>query len=271
MLGLIKQSLGAISAPSNRVLEVGWINRAEQASFMWDDPHPFRRTDNQEPKHAKALQNCPAVVEYEARHFVVTCPIDLNIALAKDKEERLGIRDLDGQQSAIGSRQLSKILTVNGPGQWRHPGRPLIQILTPYYFVADEVCWMNQLPPYLSYRDPPWPGTLVGGRLPIHIWPRAMIWAFEWCDPSKPLHLKRGEPWFLLRFETDNPRRQVRLVEAEWTAELDQFSKGADAVTNFQRRTWSLFKIAARRRPEKLVKKVNRGKPSFADESDRNF
>ena len=141
----------------------------------------------------------------------------------------------------------------------------------PYYFIADEVCWMNQLPPYLTYRDPPWPGTMVGGRLPVHIWPRVMMWAFEWYDQSKPLQLKRGEPWFLLRFETSDPRRQVRLVEAEWTPELEEFSKGAAAVTNYQRRTWSLFKVAARRRPEKLIRKVGRRRSSFANETDGDF
>ena len=271
MFGIHKKNDTATLLRRNRTFEVGYISLAEQASFMWDDPRPFRRPDNQEPKHAKALQNCPAVVEYEARHFVVTCPIDLNIALAKDKEGRLGVRDLDGQQSAIGSKQLSKMLTVNGPSQWRHPNRPLIQLQTPYYFIADEVCWMNQVPPYLTYRDPPWPGIMVGGRLPIHIWPRPMIWAFEWHDQSKPLQLKRGEPWFLLRFETNDPRRHIRLVEAERTPELDQFIKGADAVSNFQRRTWSLFKIAARRRPKKLVKKVNRGRPTFDSETDSDF
>jgi hypothetical protein len=271
MLGLMKRSEAVTSPRAGRVLEVGWINRADKASFMWDDPRPFRRPDNQEPKNAKALQNCPAVVEYEARHFMVTCPIDLNIALAKDKEGKLVIRNLDGPQSAVGAAPLSKMVHLNGPGQWRHPNRPLIQISTSYYFVADEVCWMNQLPPYLTWRDPPWPGLMVGGRLPIHIWPRAMMWAFEWCDPSKPLQLKRGEPWFLLRFETDDPTRPVRLVEAEWTPELDQFNKGAEAVTNYQRRTWSLFKVAERRRPEKLVKKVERAKPAFSRETSGDF
>ena len=271
MLGLMKRSEAQTSPRAGRVLEVGWINRAEKASFMWDDPRPFRRADNQEPKNAKALQNCPAVVEYEARHFMVTCPIDLNLARATDTDGKLAIRNLAGAQSAVGSTPLAKMVHLNGPGQWRHPNRPLIQISSSYYFIADEVCWMNQLPPYLTYRDPQWPGLMVGGRLPIHIWPRAMMWAFEWCDPSKPLQLKRGEPWFLLRFETDDRTRPIRLVEAEWTPELDQYNKGAEAVTNFQRRTWSLFKTAERRRPEKLVKKIVRGKPSFSRETSGDF
>jgi hypothetical protein len=249
------------------VLEVGWINRAEKATLMWDDPRPFRRGDIQEPQSSKALQNCPAVLDFEARHFLVTCPIDLNIGLTRDREGRLALRNLDGAQSAVAAKELGQLVHLNGPGQWRHPDRPLVQITTPYFFVADEVCWMNQLPPFLSYRDPPWPGVMVGGRLPVHLWPRAMMWAFEWHDVARPLQLRRGEPWFLLRFETQDPARRVRLVEAEWTPDLAAFARGTEAVTNFQRQTWALFKTAARRRPEKLLKKVERRASAFAVEA----
>lgn len=249
--------------PRGRVVEVGWLLKAQQASFIWDDPRPFRRTDSQEPKTAKALQNCPAVVDYEARHWVVPCPIDLSVRLVRDKDGKLGLQNIDGANSPIVGSHLNKLLHLNGAGQWRHPQRPLVQISTPYYFVADEVCWMNQLPPYLTYRDPPWPGVVVGGRLPIHIWPRQMMWAFEWHDVSKPLILRRGEPWFLLRFETEDPTRPVRPVEAEWTSEMTEFANGSEAVTNYVKRTWSLFKTAERRRPAKLIKKVERDRMAF--------
>jgi hypothetical protein len=242
----------------SRVVEVGWLLKAQQAGFIWEEPRQFRRADSQDPRTAKALQNCPAVVDYESRHFVVPCPIDLSIRLIRDKEGKPALQNMDGPQSAITGQHLSKLVHLNGAGQWRHPQRPLIQISTPYYFVADEVCWMNQLPPYLTYRDPPIPGVFIGGRLPIHIWPRVMMWAFEWWDTTKPLILKRGEPWFMLRFETDDPTRPVRLVEAEWTPELNAFANGAEAVTNYVRRTFSLFKTAEKRRPEKLIKRVER-------------
>ena len=69
---------------------------------------------------------------------------------------------------------------------------------------------------------------LIGGRLPIHIWPRQMMWAFEWFEPSKPLTLRRGEPWFYVRFETFDPTRPVRLFEAEMTPELARLQKWAE-------------------------------------------
>jgi hypothetical protein len=59
----------------------------------------------------------------------------------------------------------------------------------------------------------------------------------------------------------------VRLVEAEWTPELSEFASGAEAVTNYVRRTFSLFKTAEKRRPEKLIKRVERKAASRETES----
>lgn len=268
MLGFIDKKADGEQTEQRRgrAVEVGWLVKANSAGFIWDEPKQFRR-DNQEPKSAKALQNCPAIIDYEARHWVVPCPIDAALQLVKDKEGKLAIRNLEGPQSSVAGSHLSKLVHINGPGQWRHPNRPVLQISTPYYFLADEVCWMNQLPPYLTYRDPQWPGLVVGGRLPIHIWPRIMMWAFEWHDTSKPLLLRRGEPWFIIRFETDDPTRPIRMVQAEWTPELTEFASGAEAVTNYVKRTWSLFKTAEKRRPNTLIKRAEKGKASFSRET----
>ena len=47
----------------------------------------------------------------------------------------------------------------------------------------------------------------------------------------------------------------MRVVEAEWTPELAEFSKSIDGVTNYVKRTFSLFPLAAKRRPKVLLKK----------------
>jgi hypothetical protein len=262
MLGFGKR--GMIAPRAGRVVEVGWLIKPQPASFIWDDPSAFKCADSQEPKSAKALQNCPAVLDFEARHWMVPCPIDLSVRLARDKDGKLGLQNLEGTSSPILGSHLNKLLHLNGPGQWRHPQRSLMQIATPYYFIADEACWMNQVPPYLTWRDPPWPGVVIGGRLPIHIWPRQMMWAFEWHDIAKPLVLRRGEPWFLLHFETGDPSRPVRLVEAEWTQAVSDFVNGAEAVTNYVKRTFSLFRTAERRRPATLIKRAERARPAPA-------
>jgi hypothetical protein len=94
---------------------------------------------------------------------------------------------------------------------------------------------------------------MIGGRFPIHIWPRALMWAFEWYDAKQDLVLRRGEPWFYVRFESQDPSRPVRLVEAEMTPQLKEFLKGVTSVTNYMNRTFSLFATARARRPKRLL------------------
>ena len=100
---------------------------------------------------------------------------------------------------------------------------------------------------------------MIGGRFPTHIWPRILMWAFEWHDTTQDLVLRRGEPWFYIRFETMDPSRQVRLVEAEMTPELRAYCNGMDGVVNYVNRTFSLFQTAERRRPPKLLVRAERG------------
>jgi hypothetical protein len=110
----------------------------------------------------------------------------------------------------------------------------------------------------ISYRSPSWPGLLVPGRLPVHIWPRKLMWAFEWHDTQQDLILTRGEPWFYVFFEGNGPARTIRLVEAAETDALTKYCQGIDGVVGFINRSYSLFSVAKQRRPDRLL--VPRGR-----------
>jgi hypothetical protein len=249
MLDFLKRKVGI----RNRTVEVGWMIDTQQAAFVWQPPQKLAR-DNPPNLHAKSVRNCPAVLDHEARIFEVACPFDLHIRFQfdeKTKEPRLN--NAAGDQSTIRSKHLGQLLALMGRKEWRHPDRPILQIRTPYLFLADETAYMTQLPPFAHYRDKPWPGLMIGGRLPIHIWPRPIMWAFEWMDPSQDLILKRGEPWFYVRFETEDPSRPVRLIEAEMTPQLREYVSGLTGVSNYVNRTFSLFAVARERRPTSLL------------------
>ncbi|MEM8698847.1 MAG: hypothetical protein AAGF44_06720, partial [Pseudomonadota bacterium] len=123
----------------------------------------------------------------------------------------------------------------------------------PYLFIADEPVYMSQVAPFLHYRPDPWPGTIFGGRFPINVWPRPLMWAFEWHDPKKDLILSRGEPLFYCCFETTPQDRPVQVVEAERTPELEEYLELVSGAVNFVNQTFSLFKAAEARRPETLL------------------
>lgn len=242
----------------SRTVDVGWLLDTDKAGFIWHAPQKLSRNDPPND-HAKSVRYCPAVLDHEARLFEVACPVDLHLRFqfdAKTNEPRL--INAAGDQSSVRSKHLAQMVHLVARKEWRHPDRPVLQIITPYLFLADAPVYMTQLPPFCHYRSPPWPGVLIGGRLPIDVWPRHMMWAFEWYDPAQDLVLQRNEPWFYLRFETEDPSRPVRLVEAEMTPELKEYLAGLTAVTNYVSRTFSLFSVARERRPKTLLVRKQR-------------
>lgn len=244
------------SLGTRRVVEVGWLLRTDHASFIWQAPRPAR--SETQCDHQKSVSHCPAVIDHESRLFQVTCPFDLRLRIRQQGDGAPALINVEGDDSSVCEKAFRQIAFLEPKNQWRHPDRPIIQIKTPYTFIADDAVYVTQLPPVLHYRRVPWPGVAVCGRLPIHIWPRPLAWAFEWYDTGQDLILARGDPWFYCRFETFDPSRHVRLVEAELTPALKQYFVGLTGVVNYVGGTFGLFETARSRRPEKLLVKVHR-------------
>ncbi|EKD92286.1 MAG: hypothetical protein ACD_29C00084G0002 [uncultured bacterium] len=238
----------------NSVTEVGWLVDTSYAGFIWYEPRPIMRQLNP-PKSSKAAQRCPAMMDFESRYFEVLCPIDLHLGFTRDDKNRPVLVNKAGSMSSIAASKLVELMSITSEDRWRYPDKPIIQIAAPYRFISDEVVYMSQLPAFLHYYQPELPGTTFSGRFPIHVWPRKLQWAFEWHDTSKDLILKRGEPWFVLLFETTDPTKHINMVPAEMTEQLKEFCSGLDNVTGFVNGTFSLFKTAMKRRPKVLLKK----------------
>jgi hypothetical protein len=191
---------------------------------------------------------------HESRLFEVLCPIDATVGFGFDQKTGAPtLVNAAGEKSAIRGKHLGQMIALTQRSEWRHPQRPILQMITPYHFLADEQVYMTQLPPFGHYRDPPLPGVMIGGRMPIDVWPRQLMWAFEWHDTKQNLVLRRGEPLYYVRFETADPATAVRMVETEMTPDLNAYLKGLTGVANYVNRTFSLFATARRRRPGKLL------------------
>ncbi|EPX84186.1 hypothetical protein ruthe_02397 [Rubellimicrobium thermophilum DSM 16684] len=117
---------------------------------------------------------------------------------------------------------------------------------------------MSQVAPFMHYRPDPLPGTIFGGRFPIDVWPRPLMWAFEWHEPDKPIRLNRGDPLFYVLFETVPPDRGVAMVETEVTPELRDYMDLISGAVNYVNQTFSLFEAAEARRPARLLSPVRR-------------
>lgn len=236
---------------------VGWFLNQKKAGVLYDAPERVRSVDVNKA-HAKSASRCPAVVNLESRYFMIRCPFDLNLEFIRDKDGRPALRNLNGDKSGIRGNKLREKLHIVAEHEWRHPGVPTLQLLLPYVFVADEPVYASQVSPFMHYSKHPLPGTIFGGRFPINVWPRPLMWAFEWHDTSMPLRINRGDPLFYVGFETTPQERPVTVVETELTQELDDYMEMISGAVNYVNQTFSLFQAAEERRPETLIKPVKR-------------
>ena len=238
-------------------IQVGWFLNDLKTGVIYSAPERVRGAERNKT-HAKSASRCPAVINMESRYFLIRCPFDLHLQFLRDENGKPALRNLNGQMSGIRGNKLGQKVHITAEHEWRHAGVPTIQVETPYVFISDEPVYMAQLPPFMHYLRDAWPGTLFGGRFPMNVWPRPLMWAFEWHDTSKPLKINRGDPWFYASFETAPADRPVVVSEVERTQELLDYMELISGAVNYVNQTFSLFAEAESRRPEVLVKPVAR-------------
>ena len=238
--------------PNSGPITVGWFLAKDKGAVLYDPPERLmvRQTSK---THAKSASRCPAVIQMESRYFMVKCPFDLHIGFGRDAKGKAHLINRAGAASTIRANKISEVLVLVNEAEWRFPDRPTVQLMLPYCFIADETVYLTQLGTFAHYRPDPLPGTIFGGRFPLNLWPRPLMWAFEWHDPTKDLILRRGEPLFYCQFEANRPDRPVQLVEAERTAALEAYMEKISGAVNYVNQTFSLFKAAEAMRPEKLL------------------
>ncbi len=238
--------------PGAGPLTVGWFLTSDKGAVLYDPPERLTvRPPNR--GHAKSAARCPAVIQLESRYFVVKCPFDLHIGFQRDDKGKAVLVNRAGGASPIRSNKLNEVLTLVSEAEWRFPDRPTLQLVLPYCFIADEMVYLSEVGAFAHYRRDPLPGTIFGGRFPLSIWPRPLMWAFEWHEPERDLILRRGEPLFYVQFEAVDPSRPVLLVEAERTPELAAYMDKIGGVVNYVNQTFGLFRAAEALRPKKLL------------------
>lgn len=238
--------------PASGPVTVGWFLTSDKGAVLYDPPERLTiRPPNR--GHAKSAARCPAVIQLESRYFVVKCPFDLHIGFKREENGKAVLINRSGAASPIRANKLGEVLSLTNEAEWRFPDRPTLQLTLPYCFIADEMVYLSEVGAFAHYRADPLPGTIFGGRFPLSIWPRPLMWAFEWHEPEKDLILKRGEPLFYVQFEGVDPSRPVQLVEAERTPELTAYMDKIGGVVNYVSQTFGLFKAAEALRPKKLL------------------
>lgn len=240
------------SEPNSGPVKVGWFMNDPKGSIIYFPPERVRSADKNK-NHAKSASRCPAVINLESRYFMIRCPYDLNLEFVRDQDGKPAMRNLNGDMSGIRANKLREKLHITAEHEWRYPGVPTIQLSLPYTFISDEPVYASQLSPFMHHTRNPLPGTIFGGRFPINVWPRPLMWAFEWHDLDRPLKINRGDPLFYVGFETMPQDRSVVVTEAEVTPELSEYMEMISGAVNYVNQTFSLFEAAEAMRPEKLL------------------
>ncbi|OAP41396.1 hypothetical protein AU381_05880 [Sinorhizobium glycinis] len=143
-------------------------------------------------------------------------------------------------QSSITIEKLRKQFVWSPREQWASHEHPVFQITAPYVFTSETPCYLNQaFPRELIGRQTGF--RLIEGRFPIHNWPRPLSWAVEWLNPDEDIILKRGQPWFDLCFETDDPASSIALRKQEMSDELRKRLLETKDVTSYIRGTSKLM------------------------------
>ena len=238
--------------PKSGAITVGWFRANDKQAVLYDPPERLQSRETSKT-HAKSASRCPAVIQMESRYFVFPCPFDLHLGFQRDDKGKAQLVNRASTRSAIRSSKIGEVIVLTNEAEWRYPDRPTIQMVLPYTFISDELVYVTQIGAFAHYRKDPLPGTIFGGRFPINLWPRPLMWAFEWHEPEKDLILRRGEPLFYCQFEGEGPDRPIQLVEVERTAELSAYVEAVSGAVNYVNQTFSLFKSAEALRPKTLV------------------
>ena len=151
-------------SPGSRGYTVGWLLSTDKTSIIWDAP---KRVGGDAPKNpvTKSVTQCPAVLDFDRRYFVINSPIDLHLRLSITNGE-LGITNLLFDKSPIRPDALQRMVVFQPQPEWRHPDRPVLQMLTSYVFVSDDPVYINQYPPFLHYSAAGRPGCSDQRPLP---------------------------------------------------------------------------------------------------------
>ncbi len=240
---------------ANGPVRVGWLLNERRSGVIYEPPRRVRSADSKGTS-AKSASHCPAIIGLESRLFEILSPFDLRLEFVRDEHGVPCVCNAAGAATSV--KRIDQVVVLADEDEWRHPERPILQLMLPYIFISDDPVYMSQVAPYLHYRGESLPGVTLGGRFPINVWPRPLMWAFEWHDTERPLVLRRGEPLFYVQFETRPQDRPIHLVEARRTDELAEYLELIAGAVNYVNQTFSLFKAAEQRRPRKLLEPVER-------------
>ncbi|GAB3161715.1 hypothetical protein GCM10027059_12650 [Myceligenerans halotolerans] len=230
---------------------VGWfLPRALEARAIWFDPAPYVKLEDYREQKG-LIRFCPASRDFSKSLYTLRSPFDLHLLCELTDD---GCTISVGEKSSIRAEKLAPLLKVHPRAEWRHPDRPLMQVMLNYYFISDDDVAVQYLSPLATtYFEPALPGLVLQGRWNIRSWVRPVNFVFEWWAPSAPLFIARGKPILNLMF-LPSKGGKVELIEAEETDDVVKMARSVQNVNSYIKNVYSVMPSLLKRRPKKLVR-----------------
>jgi hypothetical protein len=187
-------------------------------------------------------------------YFAIKSPFSLRLRFKKN-DDVVSIVPIY-PYTTINESKLGELLKLEPRDLWRSDDIPLLQIPSPYFFVADEPIDIEQCQPiFADTTSLNW--RIIAGRFDIYGWQRPLNWAIEWDTKCGDLIIKMGEPLYYVRFYDASGKviTNLDLIRIPLTEELRARLNSSAGVTSYQRGTAALIKKASEERSDSLLQK----------------
>lgn len=233
-------------------MKIGWCCTALEAKICF--PEPKRVTLGKDlSTGGRGFLSCPAVRDYFSNTFVVTSPFSLRLRCDEVAGSKI-IRPVYPFTS-LSQPRVNEWVKVEPKSSWRSGDAVIIQIPSPYLFIADDPIFIRQDPVLLSTPSS-FSWRLIPGRFNIYDWQRPLNWAFEWFPSAGDFIIKAGEPIYNISFDSPDglDGQRLDLQRIELSPKLEERLQELRGVVSIKRGVSSLFEDArASRAAEKFI------------------
>ncbi len=222
--------------------KVGYFWMNEVHSLISLPPRPLTLP------YAGQVKHCPAIRDGIKNMYEILCPYDINLKF--DSFDELGNCNLtlNRHGSSLRDSAFDTFIYIMPVERWMDKKKPLIQLHIQLCFVSDKRGSTLELTPaYMNYNTNPTRGVCT--LLRYYDWIRPIQYAVEWCDTTKPIIFKRGDPLAYVKFNED-----VELREIPATDQLMKImNRNLEAKEFINHLSDHVMMMAGRTRPKHLM------------------
>lgn len=230
----------------NRVhnISIGWCIASDRFAIAFDAPSaliPPKDPSN----NKKGYLSCPAVRQFSEGLFQVASPFSLKLRLIESDSGPAIVPVYPF--TSLTEDIINQLVQIEPQSTWGNRNCAVIQIPSPYVFIADEPVIVEQSNPDLTIQSRMnW--RVIPGRFDIYSWQRPLNWAFEWDFSCGDFEIRAGEAQYNIRFLPRNypfGNFSIKLIKLAFDKEIKSRLDLTRDIAKIRRGTAQLFSKSA--------------------------